>query len=131
MPQPSTPLTIAHVLLTLVVLVAWAKALHRLRAAGASARATTILGIALLAWVALSAALALGGTLEPTGQVPPPVGRLIACATVAIVVLVFSPLGRRWAGALPIAGLVGFQLFRLPVELILWRLHREGILPVQ
>jgi hypothetical protein len=40
-------------------------------------------------------------------------------------------LGRRLALKLPIAALVGFHAFRLPLELVLHRWHAEGVLPVQ
>lgn len=46
-------------------------------------------------------------------------------------VLALSPLGRRMALGLPLHTLVGFQLFRLPLELVLHRWYMEGVLPVQ
>jgi hypothetical protein len=42
-----------------------------------------------------------------------------------------SPLGRQMAQHLPIAALVGFQAFRLPLELVLHRWFEEGVIPVQ
>lgn len=45
--------------------------------------------------------------------------------------LAASPAGRAVVSTVPIAALVGFQAFRLPLELILHRWHVEGALPVQ
>ena len=42
----------------------------------------------------------------------------------------FSPLGRRYAAAIPIAALVGFQSFRLPLELVLHLWAQQGTIPV-
>jgi len=33
--------------------------------------------------------------------------------------------------SVPIAGLIGFQVFRVPVEMVLHRLYVEGLVPVQ
>ena len=43
----------------------------------------------------------------------------------------FSRVGTRVVGAVPVAALVGFQAFRLPLELVLHRFYEEGVLPVQ
>ena len=43
----------------------------------------------------------------------------------------FSRIGERAVGAVPVAALVGFQAFRLPLELVLHRFYDEGVLPVQ
>lgn len=41
-----------------------------------------------------------------------------------------SPFGRRFATTLPLAALVGFQSFRLPLELILHEWAQQGTIPV-
>jgi hypothetical protein len=50
----------------------------------------------------------------------------VLCAALAC-----GPFGRKLIDGLPLAGLVGYQAFRIAVELLLWRLCREGLLPVQ
>ncbi len=45
--------------------------------------------------------------------------------------LAFSDLGRRVASLLPLWALCGFQLFRLPLELVLHQWYMEGVIPVQ
>ena len=47
------------------------------------------------------------------------------------VALAFSGVGQRVAQNLPLYALVGFQVFRLPLELVLHRWYMEGVLPVQ
>jgi hypothetical protein len=62
---------------------------------------------------------------------PAPVFLMMAAVTLGTVVLAFSPVGGRLVGAVPLAGLVGFQFFRVPLEWVLHRLHTEGVIPVQ
>ena len=42
-----------------------------------------------------------------------------------------SPVGRRLAAGLPLAVLVGFQGFRLPLELMMHRAYEYGVMPVE
>jgi hypothetical protein len=54
-----------------------------------------------------------------------------ALITLCTFVLAFTPFGSRLATGIPLAGLVGFQVFRVPLEWILHRLYTEGVIPVQ
>jgi hypothetical protein len=56
---------------------------------------------------------------------------LLVCVTLATVALAFSPLGTRLALGLGLAGLIGYQAFRIPVEWFLHRAFVEGVAPVQ
>jgi hypothetical protein len=47
------------------------------------------------------------------------------------VALAFSGLGQRMALNLPLFALVGFHVFRLPLELVLHQWYMEGVLPEQ
>lgn len=49
----------------------------------------------------------------------------------ALVVGAVSPYGRRLATSLPLAWLIGFQAFRIPVEWLLHEFYREGLAPIQ
>jgi hypothetical protein len=42
-----------------------------------------------------------------------------------------SPLGTLLARGLPLWALVGFQVFRLPLELLMHQAYLEGVMPVQ
>lgn len=63
---------------------------------------------------------------------PPPPGLLyVAGLAVLTVALCLSPVGARVATHIGLIGLVVFQAFRIPVELLLHRLYVEGTIPVQ
>ncbi len=52
-----------------------------------------------------------------------------ACNLLAVA-LAFSSVGARMTTQLPVVALVGFQAFRLLLEVVLHRLHVEGVIPV-
>ena len=87
------------------------------------------LGIVAL-WLVPSGLAAARGALAFTGR-PPTFFVLLGLTTLATTLLAFSPVGTRLITRVGIAGLVGFQAFRLPLELLLHRLHGEGVVPVQ
>lgn len=89
------------------------------------------LALALLAlWLIPSGTAAASGALTFTGR-PPAFFLLLALTTLATTILAVSPVGARLATGIGLAGLVGFQAFRIPVELLLHRLYEEGVVPVQ
>ena len=55
---------------------------------------------------------------------------LMAGSNLAAVVLAISSVGRQVALNTPLAALVGFQAFRLPLEIILHRWSTEGVIPI-
>lgn len=123
--------------LGLVVLVSalfvWALAM-RARAPGES-RAESLrwagVGLGVLAlWLIPSAMAASRGTLTFSGR-PPTFFMFLVLTTLATTSLALSPVGTRLVAGVGIAGLVGFQAFRVPLELLLHRLHGEGVVPVQ
>jgi hypothetical protein len=77
-----------------------------------------------------SALLAESGALAVLPHGLAGMAYFVSCVGGAVV-LAFSRLGRRMALGLPLYTLVGFQLFRLPLELVLHRWYMEGVLPVQ
>jgi hypothetical protein len=82
-----------------------------------------------VAFMAFVAALALSGALARFDLRPPPFV-LWALATLGLGFGVgLSPLGRRLATGLPFAALVGFQAFRLPLELLMHQAADEGVMP--
>ncbi len=85
----------------------------------------------LALWLGPSGWLAATGRLDRYTPMPPPALVVVALTTVATVLLAFSPIGTRLATGISLAGLVGFQAFRIPLEWLLHRLFREGVIPVQ
>lgn len=89
-------------------------------------RVTLSAGAGLLLWLATLAGLVGSGWLEAAP------GRLVivigAVVTVSVL-LGLSPLGRWMAFACPLAWLVAFQGFRLPLELVLHSWVQQGVIP--
>ncbi|MCG8417354.1 MAG: hypothetical protein MJE77_05350 [Proteobacteria bacterium] len=85
---------------------------------------------ALLLWMAATGAVSASGVLEAPG-LPPRAMLFMGGCNLAVIVLALSRVGARWVDGLPIAALVGFHAFRLPLELVLHRWYVEGVLPVQ
>lgn len=119
---------------TLVVLVALG---HRLAAArlgldgpAASKRTRSFLLSAVLWQVAVSA-LAWSGVLAQFDARPPPIVFLLACIVVGAQVLARSAFGTTLSEGLPVAALVAFQAFRLPLELLMHVAAIEGVMPLQ
>jgi hypothetical protein len=102
------------------------------RLAGSGSRALFPFAAAGLGlWLAYSAQLALRGKLlPPEGGGVPPVALLMPPGLALAFLAAYSPLGARLS-ALPYAALIGFQAFRIPVEILLWAFHRQGRIPVQ
>lgn len=83
-----------------------------------------------LAWVALTGALAMGGKLSFETRPPTMIVALLVMF-VLVALVGRSALGLRLAQGLPLALLVGFQGFRIAVELLMHRAYTEGLMPVQ
>ena len=80
-------------------------------------------------WLAIGAVVPLSGILE-TKMLPPPPMFLLGASFLLTVFIALSTSGSRLA-RLPLAALIGFHAFRLPLELILHNWYEGGTLPVQ
>lgn len=85
----------------------------------------------MIVWLAATAILAARGKLSDWSQFPPPVMTLFTTATLLTIFYAFSRIGSRLVDGLSVASLVGFQVFRVPVELILFLWCRYQVVPVQ
>jgi hypothetical protein len=74
---------------------------------------------------------ALSGILADTTRRPPPMALVLAACVVTTVFAARSSLGARIANGLPLWALVGVQSFRLPLELVMHRAARAGVMPVE
>lgn len=92
-----------------------------------SFKVTALAGVLLGAWLGLQAALVASGrmTTLPLNGLP----FFFLPVLVIWTGLALSPVGARLAAALPVAALVGFQAFRLPLELVLHAWFRQGVIP--
>jgi hypothetical protein len=89
------------------------------------------LGGAVLAWVLVIALIAAGGVLRRFDATPPPFAVLAFAVAVAGIAVPCSPLGTLLVRGVPIWALVGFHVFRFPLELVMHRAYVEGVMPVQ
>jgi hypothetical protein len=82
-------------------------------------------------WMALTLAVAASGALRQFDAVPPPLAVLLLAIAALGIAIAGSPVGGRLARGIPLAALVGVQVFRFPLELLMHRAYVEGIMPVQ
>jgi hypothetical protein len=81
-------------------------------------------------WMLLCWAVAATGALRAFDAVPPPLAVLLAVIAALGIAIAASPIGGRLA-RLPLAALVGVQVFRFPLELLMHQAHVEGVMPIQ
>jgi hypothetical protein len=96
---------------------------------GARRRRTILAGAGVAIWLAAQAAAALSGLLGRFDVRPPPMVIWFASMVVMTLALAWSRFGRRFADKLPFVALIGFQAFRLPLELVMHRAAVAGIMP--
>jgi len=80
-------------------------------------------------FMAFVAVLALSGLLGRFDLRPPPLMLWMVGTLGGALAVGLSPLGKRMATGLPLVALVGFQAFRLPLELVMHRAAVEGVMP--
>lgn len=80
-------------------------------------------------WMALLALAALSGVLARFELRPPPAGLLVLGSIGAGFALGFSRVGGWLATGLPLWLLVGWQGFRLPLELVMHQAATDGLMP--
>ena len=93
------------------------------------ARNTALAGVGVALWLGAMAALAMSGLLARFDLRPPPMMAWFVSIFVLAFVVARSELGKRLALGLPLWVLVGFQAFRLPLELVMHQAAEEGIMP--
>ncbi len=86
--------------------------------------------IVVLIWLVLTGAVSASGLLE-SKLFPPPLIIFIVICLLVPVLLSFSRVGTGLVENIPVSFLIGFQCFRLPLELVLHQWWKEGIIPVQ
>ena len=117
--DPSLPLQAGFVVISVLLVASFA-------GVSRSRRAALVGGV----WLALTGILAGTGVLADFSPMPPRVVLVFAPAGLAAIVLAFSRFGARFAD-LPLSVLIGFQAFRILVELLIHQAVREGIAPPQ
>jgi hypothetical protein len=82
----------------------------------------------LLGWLAADALVVRSGLLAMRPM--PALPLFLVGNNLVALAFAFSPAGKALARGLPLAALVGFQWFRLPLELILHDWARQGTIPM-
>ena len=85
----------------------------------------------VLLYFCMPAGLALSGELDRYDPLPAPGLLVVGGVTLITIAFAFSKYGAQLASAFPLALLVGYQAFRIPVELLLHRYFVDGQIPVQ
>jgi hypothetical protein len=105
-------------------------AARRLGLPPAAQRRRALAAAALAAgWCALWGGLAAGGVLARFDARPPPFALAFAAMLLGALAFGASRFAEPLARGLPLAGLVGVQAFRLPLELVMHEAARAGVMP--
>jgi hypothetical protein len=83
----------------------------------------------MVAWMAVINGLAHTGALTRFDLRPPPMMGVFLGTLVLATAFALSGFGKRLALGLPVSALVGFQAFRLPLELVMHEAANEGVMP--
>src|SRR5262245_59055666 len=94
-------------------------------------RATRSTAIGMIAYVAIFGILAAAGVFGHWDRLPPSIMPGFFAALAVTVIVSRSSFGRTLADGLPLAWLVGFQGFRIPVEIMLHRAYEQGVIGAQ
>ncbi len=86
---------------------------------------------AIVGVMAIQFGAAETGLLKEWRSTPPVIAPLMLITFALTVVLAFSRTGDLMVRTLPVAILIGFQVFRLPLELVMHRAAARGIMPPQ
>ena len=126
-PPPPAALSIAFILLVTVLylgVLAW------LRGAGVGAARIAVTRLVLLAWLMVAAVAAMAGLLNDFYSLPPRFAFIVAPANLTAIIIAVHPRTGPLLDRASGAWLVGFQFFRVPMELILWQLAVAKVIPV-
>lgn len=88
-------------------------------------------GAVVFSLMGLELALAVSGRLGEWDRVPPPMMLVIGGAILVAVAAALSTVGTRVVDHLSFALLIGYQCFRLPLELVMHRAATIGLMPDQ
>ena len=118
------------IVVALVVLIA--TALNKLAVIHSARRNVVYLSVGLLiGWLALMALVAASGFFREFQTLPPRVAFGIVPTILVITVLSASPRVRRFLFAAPETWLIAYQVYRVPLEIVLWLLYSANLIPVQ
>ena len=128
-PNASLLVTLGIPSIAIATLAVIAFMIQRVARDGGRYARSFVVGVA--AWLAFSGALAAAGFLARFDAMPPPFIVIVVPTLALPLWLARSRIGELLCDRAPMAWLVGFQAFRLPLELVMHRAGIEGTMPVQ
>ena len=128
---PSITLIALVCVLLAGLLIGVARVRRRDETAALSWRPFAGTGFVAVVWLALTGFVAGAGLLQNYNALPPPMFRLFVPGLILAAIGAYSRVGARLADGLGWGVLIGFQAFRIPVELMLSALYSAGKIPVQ
>ena len=117
------------IVIGMLVLVLWAAARLAWRVGPDAVRGVRVAGVALVGWLALTAVLAERGFFDDFRSLPPRFLPLFGLPLLTLLALTFSRRVAPLLAAVPPAWPIAAQAFRIPVEIVLWRLAVAGAIP--
>lgn len=89
----------------------------------------SLTGIVL--WIAISSALSLSGVLSDFDSFPPKMFIVLIIPLVTIIWIITRKTTAEIVRLMPVEGIIYLQVFRVFVEILLWMLFVQELLPVQ
>lgn len=111
--------TVIFIVTVALTLLLFLNALHK--------RSTV--GIIIIAWLALNAALALNGFYQEANTLPPHFLLAVLPAVVTIILLLTTGRGNQWLQSVNLRSLTLISVVRIPVELVLLWLYQYRAVP--
>jgi hypothetical protein len=96
-----------------------------------AAARTVSIGVAFLAWLTAVSVISISGYLSDFSAMPPRLLPFLLIPLAAVLILTFHPASKRFLAHVPPSWLLYIQAFRVPVEILLWLLFLDNLLPVQ
>jgi hypothetical protein len=87
--------------------------------------------VVIVVLMAVQCVAAASGLLREWKHTPPPIVPLLGVTLALTIWLAFSHIGTAMSRQLPVSLLIGYQVFRLPLELVLHRAASLGIMATQ
>jgi hypothetical protein len=91
-------------------------------------RDAAVVGGTIAVWLGITAGLAQSGVIA-FGDGPPKALALPWIFIIGALIVLYRPAGRTFVANVPRAAVVGLQIFRVPVKLVLWSLFLSNDLP--
>jgi hypothetical protein len=85
----------------------------------------------LIGWTVLISVLALSGFLQDYSGFPPRIMIVLVVPLITMIILTFSSSVKELLSIIPAENIIRLQVFRVFVEILLWMLFIQNILPVQ